>query len=50
MTIFRGIPFMTLHGISIMKAESVCNEELQQEDPAQGQTCRSLRTITKNRR
>ena len=33
-----------------MKAESVCNEELQQEGPAQGQPCRPLRTITKNHR
>lgn len=41
---------LTLHGCTIMKAESVCNEELQQEGLAYRQTCRSLRTITKNHR
>ena len=33
-----------------MKAESVRWEGVQQEGPAQGQTCRPLRTITKNYR
>ena len=42
---------LTLHGCTIMKAESVCNEELQQEGLVHRQTCRPpLRTITKNHR
>jgi len=40
-----GILFMTPYGITIMKAESVCNEEVRQEG-----TAAPLRTITKNRR
>ncbi len=36
-----GILFMTPYGITIMKAESVRWEGVQQEGPAQGQTCRS---------